>query len=145
METKPQSVDVCVVGAGPAGSVIASRMAQLGHTVCLVERSHFPRRHLGESLSPGVLPLLDTIGAKSAVESAGFRRVRSVLTNWDGALNERVDAREQGMLVGRGQFDAILVNQARSLGVRVLILAGTLMLLTAFALAGRGFARRPAA
>ena len=115
-----QSVDVCVVGAGPAGSVIASRMAQLGHTVCLVERSCFPRSHLGESLSPGVFPLLDTIGARSAVESAGFRRVRSVLTNWDGALNERIDAREQGMLVGRGQFDGLLVNQARSLGVRVM-------------------------
>ena len=46
--------DVCVIGAGPAGSTFAARMAQLGHHVHLIERQRFPRRHLGESLSPGV-------------------------------------------------------------------------------------------
>ena len=30
---------VCVIGAGPAGSTFAARMAQLGHDVCLVERA----------------------------------------------------------------------------------------------------------
>ena len=39
---------VCVIGAGPAGSTFAARMAQLGHDVCLVERQSFPRRHLGD-------------------------------------------------------------------------------------------------
>lgn len=115
-----QTADVCVVGAGPAGSVIATRLAQLGHDVCLIERSGFPRRHLGESLSAGVLPMLETTGARGAVEAAGFSRVRSVLTNWDGALDERVDAREQGMLVDRGRFDEILAQHACSEGVRVL-------------------------
>jgi 2-polyprenyl-6-methoxyphenol hydroxylase-like FAD-dependent oxidoreductase len=69
---------VCVIGAGPAGSTFAARMAQLGHDVCLVERQSFPRRQLGESLSPGVLPLLDMTGARQSVEAARFRRVRIV-------------------------------------------------------------------
>ena len=112
--------DICVIGAGPAGSTFAARMAQLGHDVCLIERARFPRRHLGESLSPGVLPLLETIGAREAVDAAGFRRVRNVRVKWDGELHVREDAREQGLLVDRGDFDRLLLERARALGVRVL-------------------------
>jgi flavin-dependent dehydrogenase len=118
MELQP--ADVCVIGAGPAGCVVAARLAQLGCAVCLIERSTFPRRHLGESLSPGVLPLLDTIGARGEIESAGFTPVRRVVSNWDGPLAERVDPREQGLLVDRGRFDAALLERARGLGVIVL-------------------------
>jgi len=119
-ERADEHVDVCIVGGGPAGSVIAARAAQLGFSVCLVERSVFPRAHLGESLTAGVLPLLATIGARAEVERAEFTRVRSVLTTWDHAVAERVDVRESGMLVDRGRFDALLLAHARSLGVRVL-------------------------
>ena len=44
--------EVCVIGAGPAGSIFATRMAQLGHQVHLIERQRFPRAHLGEFLAP---------------------------------------------------------------------------------------------
>ena len=113
------SADVCVIGAGPAGGVIAARLAQLGLTVCLVERASFPRQHLGESLSPGVLPLLETIGAGRDVDAAGVIRVRTVLSNWNGSPTERIDSREQGLLVDRGRFDFALVERARALGVTV--------------------------
>lgn len=115
-----ESADVCVMGAGPAGCVIASRLAQLGFAACLVERAAFPRRRLGESLSPGVLPLLESIGARPEIEAAGFTRVRRVRTNWQGHLDERIDPREQGLLVDRGRFDSLLLARARTLGVRVL-------------------------
>jgi flavin-dependent dehydrogenase len=110
---------VCVIGGGPAGSTFAARMAQLGHDVVLVERVVFPRRQLGESLSPGVLPLLDMTGARAAVEAAGFRRVRTVLVLWEGDQEVRDDPREQGLIVGRGEFDEILLRRALALGVRV--------------------------
>src|SRR5260370_42131366 len=111
---------VGVIGAGPAGSTFAARMVQLGHDVCLVERARFPRRHLGESLSPGALPLLETIGAREAVEAAGFRRVRRVHVKWEGGPHGREYPREQGLLVDRGGFDGILLERARALGARVL-------------------------
>ncbi|WP_433933592.1 NAD(P)/FAD-dependent oxidoreductase [Sorangium cellulosum] len=113
--------DVCVIGAGPAGICLASRLAQLGHDVCLVERTPFPRSRLGESLSPGVLALLDAIGASEAVTRAGFARVREVLVHWEEErpyLREDPDAR--GMVVDRGLFDRLLLDHSRSLGVRVL-------------------------
>lgn len=114
-----RAVDVCVIGGGPAGSVMAARLAQLGLEVCLVERDVFPRPRLGESLSPGVRPLLDVAGARHAVEQSGLR-VRRVRSNWDGAWTERVDPREEGVLVDRGRFDALLVAHARAVGVAVL-------------------------
>jgi len=111
---------VCVIGGGPAGSSFATRMARLGHEVVLVERSAFPRRHLGESLTPGVLPLLEATGARDAVEAAGFPRPREVEVRWNEGERLREDPRAAGMLVDRGVFDALLLDRARADGVRVL-------------------------
>lgn len=60
-----------VIGGGPAGASFATRMAQLGHGVTLIERLAFPRRTLGKSLTPGVLDLLAAIGARQAVSEPG--------------------------------------------------------------------------
>jgi len=114
------SADVAVIGAGPAGCVFAARMAALGFDVCLIERARFPRPHLGESLSPGVLPMLAGAGLSDAVGRAGFRRVYEVRSNWEGAETARRDPRGQGLLVDRGAFDAALLADAAARGVRVL-------------------------
>lgn len=111
--------DICIIGGGPAGSVLGARLAQFGWSVCLVERAKFPRRHLGESLTPGVMPLLESIGAGPAIERAGSSRVRKVNVHWE---QERVreDPVGLGMLVDRGHFDRLLLEHARACGVRVL-------------------------
>lgn len=113
------TTDICIIGGGPAGSVLAARLAQLGHDVCVVERAAFPRRHLGESLSPGVLPLLSTVGVHTAIASAGFKPIRSVTVDWDQGLQRREDPTGRGLLVDRGHFDRLLLDHARATGVRV--------------------------
>jgi flavin-dependent dehydrogenase len=110
--------DVCVIGAGPAGSVFAARMAQLGHRVDLIERQAFPRSHVGESLSPGVMPLLRAADMHQTVE-AGFPRVSRVWVKWADAPRLREDPGEKGLLVDRGAFDLRLLERARALGVRI--------------------------
>ena len=117
---KPLGADVAVIGAGPAGCVFATRMAALGFDVCLIERARFPRPHLGESLSPGVLPMLASAGLAGAIERVGLRRVFEVRTNWEGAETVRVDPRGEGLLVDRAAFDGALLGAARAAGVRVL-------------------------
>lgn len=109
-----------MIGGGPAGSTLATRLAMLGHDVCLVERAVFPRRHLGESLTPGVLPLLEATGARGTVERAGFLTAPRVDVMWDDGLQTRLDPREEGLLVDRGAFDLLLLQRAVDLGVRVL-------------------------
>jgi len=112
--------DICILGAGPAGCALAVRMAELGHRVCLIERATFPRAHLGESLTPGVLPLLNVLGVREAVEAAGFSRVDAVRVEWGQGPQWRRDPRREGLLVDRGHFDALLLDCAKALGVRVL-------------------------
>jgi flavin-dependent dehydrogenase len=110
---------VCVIGGGPAGSTFAARMAQLGHEVWLVERTAFPRRHLGEALTPGVLPLLEMTGARATVEEIGHAITRVHVT-WADGPRMREESRPQGSAVDRGAFDRALLEHARKLGVRVL-------------------------
>lgn len=112
------TTDICIIGGGPAGSVLGARLAQFGLSVCLFERMKFPRRHLGESLSPGVLPLLASIGAGPVIENAGYPRVRKLSVNWEQE-REREEPDGQGMLVDRGHFDGLLLEHARGSGVRI--------------------------
>jgi flavin-dependent dehydrogenase len=110
---------VCIIGAGPAGSIFATRMAQLGHQVDLIERQRFPRTHLGESLSPGVMTLLRSADMHETIEAACFASVKGVWVKWAGEPRLRGDAGEKGLLVDRGEFDRRLLQRARGFGVRV--------------------------
>jgi flavin-dependent dehydrogenase len=111
--------EICVVGAGPAGSTFAARMAQLGHQVHLIERKRFPRSRLGESLSPGVMTLLRAADMHETIEAAGFRRVRNVQVKWAEAPRLREDPTQEGLLVDRGEFDQRLLMRAQALTVQV--------------------------
>ena len=44
--------EICVIGAGPAGSVIARRLAQLGYDMVLVDRGRRENDPRAESLAP---------------------------------------------------------------------------------------------
>jgi 2-polyprenyl-6-methoxyphenol hydroxylase-like FAD-dependent oxidoreductase len=61
--------DVVIAGGGPAGSVCAATLAQKGLQVLVLEKTKFPRFHLGESLLPNSLPVLEAIGALPEIES----------------------------------------------------------------------------
>lgn len=111
---------VLVIGGGPAGACYAARMAQLGASVLLVEAHAFPRRALGESLTPGVHRLLAATGAGPAVAEARFPAAADIRVSWEGDTVTRVNSGEQGMLVDRGAFDQLLIAHAAREGVRVL-------------------------
>jgi flavin-dependent dehydrogenase len=62
-----------VIGAGPAGSMAAALLAQRGYQVLVLERQHFPRFSIGESLLAYSTQLLLEAGMLDAVMAAGFQ------------------------------------------------------------------------
>ena len=114
-------LDVCVVGGGPAGALVALRLATLGHRVCLLERQVFPRPQVGESLSPGIWPLLDSVGLGEIISRTSFRAPDNTLLCWAESEPQLLpsDARAGALLVDRSRFDALLLEAARKAGVYV--------------------------
>src|SRR5690606_17381144 len=75
--------DAIVVGGGPAGSTAATVLAKDGRKVLLLEREHFPRYHIGESLLPATVHgLARLLGVKEQIESAGFVRKSGGTFRW---------------------------------------------------------------
>mgnify|MGYP003576777661 CR=1 FL=1 len=67
------AVDVLVIGAGPAGSLAAALLCQQPRRVLVLEREHFPRFSIGESLLPQSMEYLEEAGMLRTVQGAGFQ------------------------------------------------------------------------
>ena len=120
------SCDVLVVGGGPAGSTAATLLAEQGYRVVLLEKAHHPRFHIGESLLPANLPLLDRLGVTAQVRAIGMEKWGAEFVSpWDGRRQEFLFARgwdkslPMAFQVRRSEFDEILLRRAQQAGVRV--------------------------
>ncbi len=119
--------EALVVGGGPAGAATATLLARRGHDVLLLDRAAFPReKACAEYLSPGVVDVLERLGALEAIRNLdvawprGMRiqARRSALDVTYPALNQPGD-RRCALGVPRSFFDAVLLDHARASGVRV--------------------------
>ena len=117
-----QSTQVLVIGGGPGGSTAASLLAREGFDVTLIEKAVFPRYHIGESLLPSCLEILDTIGAREKIEAHGFQRKDGGYFDWgkDAWTLDFTKLRHPySFQVVRSEFDHILLEHAKSVGVKV--------------------------
>lgn len=74
--SRPAEFDAIIVGARVAGSSLAIRLAQAGHSVLLLDRDAFPSDTLStHGLNFMAVDSLRRLGALDKVEAAGFRRV----------------------------------------------------------------------
>ena len=64
------STQILVIGGGPAGSTTATFLAREGFDVTLIEKEVFPRYHIGESLLPSCLEILELLGEESRAAQA---------------------------------------------------------------------------
>lgn len=118
--------DVLVIGGGPAGSTAAALLGERGYRVTLLEKAHHPRFHIGESLLPANLPLLDRLGVADAVKAIGMEKWGAEFVSpWHGHKQpfEFAEAMDKSMpmayQVRRSEFDEILIRNARSKNARV--------------------------
>jgi flavin-dependent dehydrogenase len=128
--TEARSVDVAVVGGGPAGLVTAALLARRRRRVVLFERSRYDAPRAGETLNPLVRALLEPIGAWEDIAAAPEMGValRGVHSAWGGEdlawRSSMMHPLGEGLNVDRARFDGCLASFAERAGATVVRGAG---------------------
>lgn len=73
-----EKVNIIIIGAGPAGCAASIRARQAGLSVIMFDANSQPKTSPGETLHPGVEPLLKQLGVFEQILQAGFRRHRGI-------------------------------------------------------------------
>jgi flavin-dependent dehydrogenase len=137
---RTERCDVLVIGGGPAGATLATIVKKHApeRRVVILERAPGPRHHVGESLLPGMIPVLKEMGVFEKVDGAGFPRKLGATyvwgrdrTPWENDFNDvnmtELIARYGGVpekleyawQVRRSEYDEILLSHAAECGVEV--------------------------
>ncbi|UCU96227.1 NAD(P)/FAD-dependent oxidoreductase [Hydrogenophaga taeniospiralis] len=118
--------DVLVIGGGPAGSTVASLLAEKGYHVVVLEKAHHPRFHIGESLLPANLPLFEKMGIAEQIKAIGMHKPGAEFVSPDHDCTQTfhfADAWDKSMpsayQVRRADFDHILFRHAAAKGAQV--------------------------
>src|SRR5580692_307464 len=126
-ETISTTCDVLVIGGGPGGSTAAALLAEKGYRVVLLEKARHPRFHIGESLLPANLPIMERLGVADQVRAIGLEKWGAeFISHWDGRHQEFRFATgwDQSLplayQVRRSVFDEILIRRAAQLGAQVI-------------------------
>jgi flavin-dependent dehydrogenase len=119
--------DAIVIGGGPGGSTVSALLAEYGHRVLLLERESGPRYHIGESLIPYTWFTLNRLGVVDWLQQSASPKKYSVqFVSITGKVSQPFYFFEtikhecaQTWQVRRSEFDAMLLDNARSKGVEV--------------------------
>ncbi len=119
--------DVVVIGGGPAGAATGALLAEHGHSVLVLERSQFPRFHVGESLIPETFWSLKRLGLVDWLRESANPRKFSVQFFSDGHrpstpfyFDEYKQCESsQTWQVWRDEFDQRVLERAAELGATV--------------------------
>ena len=119
--------DAIVIGGGPGGSTTAALLAEYGHKVLLLERETMPRYHIGESLIPYTWFTLNRLGLVEKMrQSANPKKYSVQFVSITGKVSQpfyffQTIKHECSVTwqVVRSEFDAMLLDNARSKGAEI--------------------------
>ncbi|MFC1889256.1 NAD(P)/FAD-dependent oxidoreductase [Thermodesulfobacteriota bacterium] len=120
---KPHRSEALIIGAGPAGASLAVWLAKEGWDCILVDRATFPRKKpCASCFSPHCFPFLERLGLADMVRTGQLVRYVDLQTPNRSA---RIDATRHPFgpsfyVYQRVEFDALLVDHARMLSVRIM-------------------------
>ncbi|MGM0533483.1 MAG: NAD(P)/FAD-dependent oxidoreductase [Campylobacterota bacterium] len=118
--------DVLIIGGGPSGSVAASSLRQKGYDVVVLEKEHFPRFVIGESLLPMCNRVLEENNLLETVQKQGYMVKGGAFFITPDKEEIKVDFQKNlgqkhgtTFQVKREEFDTVLLDKARELGADV--------------------------
>jgi flavin-dependent dehydrogenase len=119
--------DCVIIGGGPAGATAATVLAQHGRSVLVLEKDHFPRHHIGESLMPHTYATFQRIGMLEKLIASDFPRKESVqFVSASGRDSDpfffpdwRPEPSSTTWQVRRDTFDKMMLDNAREHGAEV--------------------------
>lgn len=119
--------DVIVIGGGPAGSTAATLLARKGRSVLLLEREHFPRFQIGESLLPYNNDIFRSLGLVERLDAEPFvPKLGATFITADGELGHAFrfgqnlpERYSRAYQVQRDRFDEVLLRHAGEQGAEV--------------------------
>jgi 2-polyprenyl-6-methoxyphenol hydroxylase-like FAD-dependent oxidoreductase len=117
----------CVVGAGPAGAVLALMLARAGVPVVLLEtHGDFDRDFRGDSLHPAIMRVLDELGLADRLLELPHRKIRHATLPTDPPLTidfSRLPTRFRYMVLMRqARFLEFLTSEAGRSGSFTLLM-----------------------
>jgi flavin-dependent dehydrogenase len=121
---KPDTFDVVIIGAGPAGSACALSAGRAGLRAALVERAVFPRHKVcGDCLNPDVWPVLESLGSGVADTIRALPHTTPGKVRFVSAKGREVIIPVPGKaerVILRQSMDDVLLNAARRAGTKIL-------------------------
>ncbi|WP_353507970.1 geranylgeranyl reductase family protein [Intrasporangium sp.] len=125
VDSRVDTADVIVVGAGPGGSATAAYLAMAGLDVLLLEKTHFPREKVcGDGLTPRAVRELVNLGIPTPEEDGWIRN--KGLRIIGAGMRLQLDWPENsafppyGLVRTRMDFDDILAQHAVKNGARLI-------------------------
>ena len=119
----PEYYDVIVAGGGPAGAATAIRLAAASRSVAVLERSRFERPRVGETLAPGIQPLLRDLGVWDRFCALGPLPSWGTRSIWDdpepAEHSHLISPYGSGWHVDRRAFDKMLAGAATDAGAHL--------------------------
>lgn len=120
--------EIAIIGGGPAGTTLATHLARSGKQVAIIEKSKFPRFHIGESLVPATMPILEDLGVYNRMQSTFLNKPGGcwyyddtpVMSNFSDCLETAsFNKHRHALMVERSEFDNILLENAEKKGAQI--------------------------
>jgi flavin-dependent dehydrogenase len=122
----PDRYDILIAGGGPAGATAGILLARAGHSVCLLEKDRHPRHHIGESILPRNMQLIQELDLEAELRQLPHVPKYGAEFGMGNDFKTRCFEFSDGLVPGspvfnieRAHFDAMLLDQARAAGVEV--------------------------
>lgn len=118
--------DVVISGGGPAGSTAGLVLARAGLSVCILEKDRHPRFHIGESILPRNMAIMEELGLEAELRKLPHLPKYGAEFGMGNDFKTRLFGFTDGLIPGRpvlnierSHFDKMLLDQAKMAGAEV--------------------------